>query len=271
MRPQRNVLTAALICATAAAVLTGCGGTEDDGGNSGKTSAKADPLSDRPGTPAPPPTTTAPPKGALEGLTAQQISDQAVAAMKGLSSVTVDFSGTDSGKKIRMKAAMTNAHKCVSHIVMSDGDLQLIAVGADTYAKGDTAFWNAQAGSDAPALNALLKGRWMKMPSGSVQDDDFKSFCDLNTFMKDFTEDDGGVKTEGPLTVIDGRTTVPISQRQDGGVMTVYVATQGEPYVLKAVETGPDAGSGTFTDFNQPVNAVAPPASQTVDVSAFST
>lgn len=265
---QRNVLTAALICATAAAVLTGCGGDKDN---------KAD---DRPGTPAAPPTTTAapaattsapvaPPAAVFDGLTAQQISDKATTAMKGLTSVIVDFDGSDGGQKIRMKAAMTNARKCVSHIVLAGGNLELIGVAKDTYAKGDKAFWNAQAGSSGPAVDALLKGRWLKMPAGSSQDEDFKSFCDLDTFMDGFTSSSSGTLTKGAPTVVDGQQTVPISGPDDGGTTTVFVATQGEPYVLKALHTGKDAGSATFSDFNEPVNAVAPPAGQTVDASAL--
>lgn len=256
MAVKRNVLTAALACATAAAVLTGCGGGKDK---------KAD---DQPTTPAAP-TTTAAPKPAFDGLTAQQISDKATAAMKGLNSVTVDFDGSDSGKKVRMKAAMTNVGKCVSHIVLGQGNLELIGVGKDTYAKGDTKFWNEQAGSSGPAVNALLKGRWMKMPAGSTQNDDFKSFCDLSTFMDGFTQSSSGTLTKGTPIDINGRQAVPVSGPDDGGRTTVYVAADGEPYVLKAVHTGKDSGSATFTDFDKPVNAVAPPAGQTVDASAL--
>ncbi|HEY5832613.1 hypothetical protein [Streptomyces sp.] len=253
---KRTVLTAALICATAAGVLSGCGDGEEDKAGAPPSASAA-------------PTTTAVPKAPFEGLTAQQISDRAVTAMKALSSVTIDFDGTDSGQKIRMKAAMTNAGKCVSHIVLGGGNLELIGVGTDTFAKGDTAFWNAQAGASGPAVNALLKGRWMKMPAGSGQDDDFKSFCDLSTFMAGFTESGSGTPVKGAPTVVAGRTTVPISSPDDGGTTTVYVAAEGEPYILKAVHTGSDPGSAVFTDFDKPLNAVAPPASQTVDASAL--
>jgi hypothetical protein len=263
-----NALTAALICAVAgAAVLTGCGDGKDSGDG---TSAAGTPSAPATATATATAATTGVPAPPFESLTAQQISDRATSAMKALSSVTVDFDGTDDGQKIRMKAAMTNEGKCVSHIVLGGGDLQLIGVGGDTYAKGDTAFWNAQAGSSGPAVDALLKGRWMKMPAGSGQDDDFKSFCDLETFMEGFTETDDSTLTKGAPVSVDGVPTIPVSGPDDGGTTTVYVASQGEPYVLKAVHTGTDPGSATFTDFDRPVDAVAPPASQTVDASALS-
>lgn len=260
MAAKRIVLTAALICVTAAGVLTGCGGSKDK-------DTKAD---DKPATPAASATTTTtpPPSAApFVGLTPQQISDKAVDAMSGLSSVTVDFNGQDSGETMRMRAAMTNDGKCVSHIVLSGGNLELIGVGKEMYAKGDTKFWDVQGGGNGAAINDMLKGRWLRMPAGSEEEESFKSFCDLSTFMKSFTEDSGGKKTQGSPVEVAGRQAVPIVGPEDGGTTTVYVATQGAPYVLKAEHTGDDAGSVTFTDFDKPLKAVAPPASQTVDAS----
>lgn len=234
MAAKRTVRTAALICVTAPHVLTGCGVSKDK-------DTKAD---DKPATPTASATTTAAPPSAapFAGLTPQQISDKAVEAMKGLSSVTVDFNGKDSGETMRIRAALTNDGKCVSHIVLSGGNLELIGVGKEMYAKGDTKFWDVQSGGDGAAINDVLKGRWLKMPAGSQQEESFKAFCDLNTFTKSFTEGSGGRRPRAapwrwpvsrpcrfpaPRTVAPPRCTSPRRARRTSSRSSTPVTTRG--------------------------------------------
>lgn len=255
---QRNVPTAALACVVAAAVLTGCGGSKHKAAGPGT------------GTPAPAHSTTAASTAApasttaLAGLTARQISDRAVAAMKALTAVTAETNGTEDGQKVRMKTVLMADGKCVSHATIGGGNLDLISTGTDSYVKGDKDFWAVVEGAArGAAIDAKLKGRWMKMAAGFGGDDTFKSLCDLKTVMDNLTTSSTQQKKGAP-TVVAGRETIPVSGPDDDGTTTVYVAARGTPYVLKAVRTGSQTGVMVFSGFDRPVPAIAPAASRTL-------
>jgi hypothetical protein len=253
---KRNVLAAALVCATAAGVLTGCGGSKDAASSS--TTAAAT-------TAAPAPTTTAP-KGPLDALTAQQISDQAVTAMKALTSVHVSGQAMDSGKPVHLDVTMATSGKCLATVGESGGTAHVISTLEYTYMKGNTAFWQSQ-GKDGSALGSALHGRWLKIPGVAAADADLKEFCDLKSFMADITKDDGGTTTKGAPNRMDGLTVIPLSATgSDGGHVTVYVADSATPYALKMVESGGTDGGGTmtFTDFDKPLHVYAPAPADTV-------
>lgn len=260
MAVQRNVVAASLVCAALVGGVTGCGGDKSDDaviGSKPKPSVSA--------------STTA--ATGLDALTAQQISDKAEAALKSLTSVKVDVSGISDGKPLQLKAAMSKGGECAGAMSQDKSTMQFIGTHHTSYIKANDTFWRDAGGKDGKAMVELLHGKWMKVPGDAAKDKDLQSFCDLDSFLREMSsDDDGGAFTKGAPTTIDGQQVVTIVQKKAGDpeTTTIYVAAQGEPYPLKIVaEGGKEPHKATFGDFNKPVKAVAPPASQTVDISKF--
>ncbi|WP_329134051.1 hypothetical protein OG552_17780 [Streptomyces sp. NBC_01476] len=260
---KRTVLVAALLCATTAGVLTGCNSSKDTAG--GKPSARATTAP----TTAPAPATTAP-KGPLDGLSAQEISDKAVAAMKALSSVTVSGTDVEDGKPAELHLTVATSGKCLATVGEDGGTTNIISTLEYTYMKGNAAFWKAQ-GSDGTALGHALHGRWLKVKGNAASDPDFKAFCSLKTFMDSVTADDGGDKTKGAPIRLDGQTVIPITESGSNGKNVVYIADSAKPYALKIVDSGGTDGDGSldFSGFDKPLHVYAPPPSETVSESSL--
>ncbi|WUH91727.1 hypothetical protein OG900_17495 [Streptomyces sp. NBC_00433] len=263
---KRTVLTTALLCTTAAVVLTGCGGEKDSASSS--TSAPAAATSA-------PATTAAAPAGPLDGLTAQQISDRATAAMNALTSVHVAGQEMDGSTPAHLDVTVATSGKCLATVGEGGGDMKIISTTEYTYMKGDPTFWKAQ-GKDGVALGDALHGRWLKKPGKASSDSDLKEFCDLKTFMAGFTADDGSPLTKSAPVELDGQTVIPLTQHDSDGDLVVYIADSAKPYALKLEEPGSGGpgtdGSGTvtFSGFDKALHVYAPPAAQTVTESALS-
>ncbi|UWE13026.1 hypothetical protein [Actinacidiphila bryophytorum] len=265
---KRTVLATALMCTTAAVVLTGCGGKKD---------AASSPAS----APADTATATTPAKakaaaaaGPLDGLTAQQISDRTVADMNALTSVHVVGQEMDGDTPAHVDVTVATSGKCLATVGEGGGDMKVISTTEYTYMKGDSTFWKAQ-GKDGVALGTALHGRWLKKPGKAASDPDLKEFCDLKTFMAGFTADDGAPLTKGAAVKLGGQRVIPLTQHDSDGDLVVYVADTAKPYAVKFDEPGKDGpgtdGSGTitFSGFDKPLHVYAPPQSQTVTEDAL--
>lgn len=254
----------ALAAGLAAASLSGCGGDKDDGASAPIAQALATTTTSAPSAQA------TPAQEPFPGQPAQQIFMSAANAMKGLRTATVEVTGPDGDSMARAKFGMTDSGDCAGHTLINGGDFELISHGRFTYMKGDRAAWISQLGATkGAALDTALRGRWAKLPSST--DLGIASVCDLSAYTMDLTN--GGTsadQTRGRYTTVNGQGAVPVTGPQDGGgTVTLYVATDGAPYVLKVVRTGSDPDTETLTDFDKPVGTNPPPASQTVDLSAL--
>lgn len=249
---KRNIAVAAVACLVAAGALAGCGG-------------KKHAASGTSGTPATAASTTSAAGGQLDSLTAQQISDRAVAAMKALASFHASGQGMDGKTPTRMDLHLASDGECLATISHADATAHVIGTRTSTYMKGDRAFWAATS-SQGDRIATALHGRWLRTPGPASANPDLKDFCSASAFMASITSDDGGTKTKGAPTVIGGQRVIPVSEKSDGSTTTVYVADSAEhPYVLRAVDSGSDGpGTMAFDSFGTPVHAVAPPAGQSV-------
>ncbi|MFI9581427.1 hypothetical protein ACIHCQ_06185 [Streptomyces sp. NPDC052236] len=113
----------------------------------------------------------------------------------------------------------------------------------------------------------LLKGRWFKM--GAEGPEELGGICEFELMTAETSEDKAERKgmTKGPDAEINGQSVVTLIKKMAAGhTITVYVAKEGKPYPLKVVEVGGDEpGEMVYSDYDKPVNAVAPPADQVVD------
>ena len=246
-----------LAVGVAAATLSGCGGDKDNGSAAPIVRAAATAA---PTTPAPDP---------FPGQSGEQIFMLAANTMKGVDTAIVGITAVEDGVKNQMRVGMTTSGQCAGHFLVQGGNFEVIGHGKTTYMKGDRAAWTAQLGArQGGALDTLLKGRWVKLPADSGLD--IQGFCDLSTYVMDLTTSTSSDATRGKPTTVNGHGAVPVTgPLDDGGTLTLYVATEGQPYILTAVRTGPDADTEVLSDFNKPITANPPPPSLTVDISAL--
>ena len=247
---RRTALAALCLAATATAGLTGClHPTEDE--------------SDRK------------PKGPFAGLSGGEIADRAMKATTGASSLRMkgDVADDESKGTIRIDMALNRKGECAGTLGMGgQGKADLVKSGDTLYMKYDEAFLRAQSKgeskADTDAAVAMLAGKWTKMSAKGKDAKDIAGFCDLDTVLAD-TQDADSDATRGKTTTVDGTPAVVLHEKDGKDRYTLYVATQGKPYLLRLDSlSAKDPGSITFTDYNQPVPAKKP-AGKVIDLDAL--
>ena len=262
MAAKRKFLVTAVVWAATVAGLAGCstGGELKAEGSVEKQDAVAA-------------ATTKASDDPFGGLGADQIADKAVAATKEAASIRMAGRVVSDGEPLTIDFAVDTRGACTGKLGMKGGKAELLQVNKVLYMKGDAKFWEASLGAEAKGLTSLLKGRWLKVPAGTAGDMD--GVCNLKAMLDGLDKDksDRRGMTRGPDAEVDGRPAVTLVKKKAGGKSTtLFVAKEGEPYLLKVVKTGGDEpGTIVFSDYNKPVKAVAPPADEIVDLQDLST
>ncbi|MFB7588245.1 hypothetical protein [Streptomyces sp. NPDC056169] len=262
--PRRRPLAVSLLCAAVALSATACG---PFGG--GPASAK----------PAPGPT------GPFGESTGPQILDRAVAATKTAKSLTLDVDVMSDGEPLKAYLSVDTRGKCTGTLTVgATGTVELIkADDENAYLRFDESFLRAQGKGESPevqqALLTQLRGRWTKTPVNDPDTRDMLALCDLKGLLAQFEQGGSGI-AKGGETTVGGRKALKLTEpggtadgtadSTAGGTAggtagaetnTVYVATEGEPYILRLVTTGGDEpGTITFSHYDRPVEVKAPPA-----------
>ncbi|MET9380006.1 hypothetical protein ABZY09_02700 [Streptomyces sp. NPDC002928] len=254
---MRRTALAALCLATAAtAGLTGCLSGQDKADDKpGK--ANASNASDT--------SQSAKPKDPFAGLTGGEIADRALKATTGASSLRMkgDIADDESDGTIRIDMALNKQSECAGTMSMGgQGNADLIKTGDTVYMKYDEAFLRAQSEgeskSDTDAAVALLAGKWTKMAAKGQDAKDIAGFCDLDSVLGG-AEDVNSDATRGQTTTVDGTPAIVLHEKDGKDRYTLYVATEGEPYLLRIDSTtAKDPGTLTFSDYDKPVPAQKP-------------
>ncbi len=263
---RRTALAALCLTAVATVAVTGCQGDEKSEGKAkDKTSAgQSDKAS---------PSTK--PKEAFAGLTGGEIVDRAVKTTSEADSFRIkgDIPDEESGGTISLDMALNQKGDCAGHMsVGGEGRADLIKNGDTIYMKYDEAFLRGQSEgepkAETDAAVAMLAGKWTKMSAKGADAKDFADFCDLNTILGDATDGKSDA-TRGKTTTVDGTPAITLHEKDGKDSFTLYVATEGEPYVLKLVSTTPsDPGSLSFSDYDKPVPADKP-SGEIIDLDAL--
>ncbi|MFI8960960.1 hypothetical protein ACIGO8_02510 [Streptomyces sp. NPDC053493] len=262
MAANRKLWIAALVCAAATTVgVTGCGKGDDTGAKGGGTTS-----------PSAAPTKEAP-KDPFAGMDADAIADKATEATKKATSLHMIGGGKNDGADMKVDFAVDERGACTGKMTQQGATAEMLKAEGQLYMKGNEKFWRTTAGGkggsaeETNAMVELLKGRWMKV---SGKDKDMGEVCDLDSLRKDMEKDKSDTKgaTRGPDSEVNGQPAAVLTNKKSGGEsVTMYVAKEGEPYILRVVETGGDEpGTVTLTDYNKPVNATKPPADQVIDL-----
>lgn len=264
---RRTPLAVVCLLAVAATGLVGCQSGKDT--TDGKASATA---------------ASSKPKEPFAGLSADEIGDRAMKATTGASSLRMKGTVKDdeSDGTIRIDMALNKKNECVGSLGMgTQGKADLIKTGDTVYMKYDEAFLRAQSKGESKAdtdgVVAMLAGKWTKMSAKGSDAKDIAGFCDLKSVLggaEDVGSDgssggaDDPTATRAGTAQVDGATAAVLKAKDGKDRYTLYVATEGKPYLLRMDSTGSDAGSLTFSDFEKPVPAQKP-AGKILDLDAL--
>ncbi|WP_327403482.1 hypothetical protein OG194_27555 [Streptomyces sp. NBC_01288] len=237
---MRRTALAALCLTTVAAVgLTGCLPGED----------KADSK----------------PKGPFAGLTGGEIADRSLTATTGASSLRLkgDIPDDESGGTIVIDMALDKKGECAGTLSFEGkGKADMVKSGDTIYMKYDEAFLRAQSDgeskADTDAVVDMMAGKWTKMSAKGADAKDIASFCDLNSMLGD-AADGNSDATRGKTTTLDGTPAIALHEKDGKDSYTLYVATEGKPYVLRIDSvSAKDPGTLTFGEYEKPVPAKKP-------------
>ncbi|MGX1312607.1 hypothetical protein RKD24_002726 [Streptomyces calvus] len=255
---RRTALAGLCLVAVSVAALTGCAGEDQaNGGSSNDPTGRS--------TSKEPNSTSRPEKKPFAGLTGGEIADKAFKATAGASSLRMsgDVPDEESGGTIRLDMALNEAGDCSGTMGFGkQGEAELIKTGDVLYLKYDEAFLRAQSKgepqADVDAAVALLAGKWAKMSTDDADAEDLSTFCDLDMVFGG-AEEGNSAATRGRTTTVDGAQAVTVEARDGKDHFTLYVATEGEPYLLRLDSaSADDPGSITFSDYGKSVPLDAP-------------
>jgi hypothetical protein len=203
------------------------------------------------------------PKGPFAGLTGGEIAERAVKATSNASSLRMKGTVQDDGSPVGLDMALDKKGQCAGTISMNgEGKADLVKTGDTLYMKYDEQFVRAQGEGDpkaeTDAMVEMLAGKWTKMSATGSDAKDLASFCDLDTVLADF-KDVHSDATRGKTTTVAGTPAIVLHEKDGKDRYTLYIATEGEPYLLKIItKSAEDPGTTTFSDFDKPVPAKAP-------------
>ncbi|MET7732800.1 hypothetical protein ABZT02_15720 [Streptomyces sp. NPDC005402] len=261
---RRTALAALCIAAAATAGLTGC----QPGQDKADTSSSASGASAGSGKPPAK-------KEPFAGLTGGEIADRATKATTGATSLRMkgDIPDDESGATISLDVLLNKKGECAGTIGMGGkGKADLIKTGDVVYMKFDEAFLREQSEgeskADTDAAVAMLAGKWTKSKATGADAKEFEGFCDLGSVL-DGAEDTDSDASRGKTATVGGVPAITLHEKDGKDRYTLYVATQGKPYLLRIDSTaGADQGSVTFSDFDEPVPSQKP-AGDILDLDAL--
>lgn len=259
---RRTAIAAVCLAAVATAGLTGCGTQGKDGSPSGSRSQGPAKGADREKEPFP-------------GLSGGEITERALKATTGAESLRMqgDMPDEESGGTLHIDMSLNKKGECAGTLGLDgQGTAELIKTGDSIYMKYDEAFLRAQSEGEpkgqVDATVAMLAGKWTKMSVQGADADDVAAFCDLDVMLGG-AEDGSSDATRGRTTTIGGKRALTLRERDGKDDYTFYVATEGEPYLLRLDNASPgEPGTVTFSAFDEPVPA-RKPSGPVIDLDAL--
>jgi hypothetical protein len=248
---RRTATALCLIAATASLALTACGSGKPgaaggDGKGTAASASKAAPFAD---------------------LSGQEIVDKALKATRNATSLTLRGDVPDGKDTIRLNLALDREGHCAGSIGTGGGNADIIKTDGTVYMKFDEALLRSEGKgrpkSETDGVVDMLAGRWVKTGADSDDAKEMTEFCDLDELLAEFDGTHSAAR-KGKATTLGGTPAFTLTEADGKDRYTLYVATEGEPYLLRIENTTakqPDVLS--FADYDKPVPA-APPADKDV-------
>ncbi|MFJ2773914.1 hypothetical protein [Streptomyces sp. NPDC087300] len=199
---------------------------------------------------------------------ADQIAAKAVEATKGAESMRLKGDMSQSGKSVSMDLAVDQAKNCEGTIDTDGAKADVRHTDAALYLRGNEQYWKAALKNKPGADKVLAKvtDKWVKMPA---DDASTAGMCDKQGLVASMDENKSerkGLK-KGDTTSIDGKEAIALTKKTGGETHTIYVATEGKPYILRtSVKGGDKPNEATFSDYGKPVKPEVPGKDETVDM-----
>ncbi|QJS08851.1 hypothetical protein HKX69_04360 [Streptomyces argyrophyllae] len=203
----------------------------------------------------------------FKGQSADQVAAKAVTATRNAASLRMAGKVAADGQPLTVDFHVDTQKNCKGRMAMERGSADVIHAGQATYIKGDKEFWAGAAKGSAGGRKEVqaLSGRWVKVPADDART---TGLCDKQGFLADMDSDKSERKgmTKGDVTTVNGHEAIALKKKKGGETITMYVATEGKPYILKLQQSGGEnPGTVVFSDYEKPVRAAAPPAGQVID------
>lgn len=197
-----------------------------------------------------------------------EIAEDAVAAMKDVKSLRIKGDVTEDGKVMSLDFTVDGTTGNCSGSFGQDGQkADLISLDQEQYMRADGAFWKAQADNaeQGNQMATMLGGKWVKIPTSA---EDFGELCDIDELLGEFSEapEKDEKVTKGEVEEVAGVDAIALTGDDDGEKATVWVAVDGEHYIVKVEIEGDEPGTLEFLDIDDPAEIKAPPASDVVDM-----
>lgn len=228
------------------------------------------------------PAVSAAPADDLSGLSAQEIADKAKAELLDASSLRLELDQKAVGEgrtidlegPVSMDLALDDEGNCAGDVELGvdDGVVEIIKRGEEVWLKPDRKFWESQIpDGQGDTAAELFKNRYVH---GTTDDSLLKELtdtCDLSTLQKEIRDDADDTTdelTKGKETSVDGTRAVPLTRTEGDRRMTLYVAAEGPPYLIRATELSDEAHlTMDFKDYDKPVPSATPSDDESIDVS----
>ncbi|MER7107860.1 hypothetical protein [Streptomyces sp. NPDC000229] len=209
--------------------------------------------------------------GPFAGLSGPQIANKAIKATKTADSLTLDANLKTSEGQMKAFMALDTKGQCAGTITMgSTGTMELIKSGKLAYMRFDEAFLRDQNKGGSPeeteAVLKMLKGRWVQSDATDPEFKDGLEMCELDTMLSEFETGINFAK-RGEETTVNGKKALTLTENDGDATYKIYVATEGEPYLLKIEQKGgEEPGTMSFKDYNKPVPAKKPAVKDILDL-----
>lgn len=209
--------------------------------------------------------------GPFGDLSGPQIVNKAIGATKTADSLTLDVALKTTDGPIKAYLATDVRGRCAGTMTVgATGTAELLKPDAKAvYLRFDEAFLKEQAKGESAEVQAAvikeLKGRWVKTDAKDPDAKESLALCDLKSLLSEF-EQGANMAVKGEETTVGGKKALMLTQGFGSEKTTLYVATEGKPYLLKIVTAGgKEPGTIAFSDYDKPVQAKTPPAKDVVD------
>jgi hypothetical protein len=198
-----------------------------------------------------------------QGKPAQQIFDDAKAALAAATSAHVKGTDTSNGQPSTVDARFQGQDSDVSET--DNGEtLHIIKKGGSIYIQAPASFWKEQGGAAGAAAASRLADKWLIVDSAMAQQVDVS----LQNFAKELSTADSPLQAAVGRGTVNGHRTLVLTQ-QDGS--TLEVAATGQPVPLRAENKGDSKGALDFTEYGADQGITAPPGAVTPQQAAQST
>jgi hypothetical protein len=212
------------------------------------------------------PSAAAAPEGHDNGVSTLPAKEIATRAGRAIHNVAVHVRGTtsDGGLQIATMDVFSGGFDVARCTVSEAGlTIDVLRVGGTDYVRAPSSVW----ASLGVPTSARADGKFVRAPARSTAFLSFTKFLEVSRSLGDELTATEKATLDGTAT-INGVPTVAVTAVTPGlsplPIGTIYVATVGEPYVVRWVSPG-DAGSLDFSDYQKPVVVDAPPVDKVID------